>query len=144
MNKFVSAWVPNAIYHVSIISIIRFRRRRFLKLFTIYGHGSHLGHVTSAVLIIVGPICLMKAEYIIWRQSVEWLQGKICFKLLKYEWPWQRSKNGLDLWYMYLQCSHLVHYIDKRLYHRLRYFLKNPTVKLFLIHMYQERKLTSV
>ena len=28
----------------------RFWRRRFLKVFTIYGHGGHLGHVTSIML----------------------------------------------------------------------------------------------
>ena len=28
-----------------------FWRRRFLKVFTIYGHGSHLGHVTCASYI---------------------------------------------------------------------------------------------
>ena len=29
----------------------RFRSRRFLKGFTIYGRGGHLGHVTSIMLI---------------------------------------------------------------------------------------------
>ena len=44
--------MSDAVYQVSVISAIQFPRRRFLKFFfTIYGHGSHLGHVTSTVLI---------------------------------------------------------------------------------------------
>ena len=31
---------------VSLKSIYWFQRRRYLKGFTIYGHGGHLGHVT--------------------------------------------------------------------------------------------------
>ena len=31
-----------------------FRRRRFLKGFTIYGHGGHLGHVTWIIYIYIG------------------------------------------------------------------------------------------
>ena len=37
--------VPNATYQVSMKSVHRFQRRRFLKVFTIYGHGGHLGNV---------------------------------------------------------------------------------------------------
>ena len=40
-----STWVPDAAYQVSRSSASWFRRR-FLKVFTIYGHGGHLGHVT--------------------------------------------------------------------------------------------------
>ena len=32
----------------------RFMRRRFLKVFTIYGSGSHLGHVTWAIYTNLG------------------------------------------------------------------------------------------
>ena len=39
--------VPDATYQVSCSSACRFRRRRFLKGFTIFGHGGHLGYVTS-------------------------------------------------------------------------------------------------
>ena len=39
LNKHGSTWVPNAAYQVSVTLAIRFWRRRFLKGFTIYGHG---------------------------------------------------------------------------------------------------------
>ena len=41
-----STRAPDAAYHVSRSSAIWIRRRRFFKVFTIYGHGGHLGHVT--------------------------------------------------------------------------------------------------
>ena len=45
LNKFDNAGIPNAVYHVSRPSAFWFQRSRFLKVFTIYGHGGHLGHV---------------------------------------------------------------------------------------------------
>ena len=47
MNKLLWAGVHNATYQVSWKSARRFRRRRFLKGFIIYGPGGHLGHVTN-------------------------------------------------------------------------------------------------
>ena len=38
-----------AAYQLSRSSAFRFQRRRFLKVFTIYGHGGHLGHVTWTI-----------------------------------------------------------------------------------------------
>ena len=46
LNKLGSTRAPNAPYQVSRSSAFWFRRRRFFKVFTIYGHGGHLGHVT--------------------------------------------------------------------------------------------------
>ena len=45
-EKFGSTWVPDAVYQVSRSLPSWFWRRRFFKVFTIYGPGSHLGHVT--------------------------------------------------------------------------------------------------
>ena len=47
-NLFIhcSTLVHNATCQVLLKLVYRFRKRRFLKDFTIYGHGSHLGHVT--------------------------------------------------------------------------------------------------
>ena len=45
MKEFGSTQVPDAAYQVSRSSAVQFWRR-FLKIFTIYGHGGHLGHVT--------------------------------------------------------------------------------------------------
>ena len=49
MNNLDSTQVPNATYKVSRPSVNWFWRRRFIKVFTIYGHGGHVGHVSRSV-----------------------------------------------------------------------------------------------
>ena len=49
LNKLGSTQAPDAAYHVSRSSVFWFQRRRFFKVFTIYGHNGHLGHVTWTV-----------------------------------------------------------------------------------------------
>ena len=49
LNKFSSTRAPTAAYQVSRPSASYFRRRRFFKVFTIYGHGCNLGHVTWTI-----------------------------------------------------------------------------------------------
>ena len=49
LNKLGSTRAPNVAYQVSRSSAFWFWRRRFFKVFTIYGHGGHLGHVTWTV-----------------------------------------------------------------------------------------------
>ena len=49
MNNLGSTVVLNATYQVSHPSVHWFLRKRFLKAFTIYGHGGHIGHVTWTV-----------------------------------------------------------------------------------------------
>ena len=66
LKEFGSTWVPNVAYQVSRSLAVQFWRR-FLKAFTIYWYGSHLGHVTSPVSI-ESP-CLLKAQHAIWLQS---------------------------------------------------------------------------
>ena len=51
LNKLWWAGVPDATYQVLWKSVHWFQRRRFLKDFTMYGHGGHLGHVTSIMFI---------------------------------------------------------------------------------------------
>ena len=41
----------NATYKVSRSSVYWFWRKRFFKVFTIYGHGGHVGHVTKLICI---------------------------------------------------------------------------------------------
>ena len=48
LNKLGSTWAPDAAYQVSKSSAFCFQRRRFY-VFTIYGHGCHLGHVIRTV-----------------------------------------------------------------------------------------------
>ena len=47
LNKLWWAGVPDATYQVSWKSACRLQRRRFWRVFTLYGRGSHFGHVTS-------------------------------------------------------------------------------------------------
>ena len=51
LNKLGSTRAPCAAYKVSRSSAFWFRRRRFSKVFIIYGHGEHLCHVTWNVWI---------------------------------------------------------------------------------------------
>ena len=51
MNKILRAKVSDASYKVSSKSAKWFEERGFLKCFTIFGHGNHLGHVTRIMLM---------------------------------------------------------------------------------------------
>ena len=49
LNKFGCTWVPDAVYQVLRSTASWFWRRIFFKVFTIYGPGSHLGHVARNI-----------------------------------------------------------------------------------------------
>ena len=49
--NFSSTCIDNAANQVSRSSVYWFWRRRFFKVFTIYGHGGHVGHVTQLICI---------------------------------------------------------------------------------------------
>ena len=49
-NNLGSTCIDNATYRVSRSSVYWFWRR-FFKVFTIYGHGDHVGHVTQLICI---------------------------------------------------------------------------------------------
>ena len=49
LNNLGSTRIHTATYQVSRSSVNWFWRRRFFKVFTIYGHGGHPGHVTRTV-----------------------------------------------------------------------------------------------
>ena len=51
LNNFGSTPIHNVTYYVSRSSVQWFWRRRFFKVFTIYGHGGHVGHVTQLIYI---------------------------------------------------------------------------------------------
>ena len=51
LYKFCRAPLPDASYQVSKSQAFWFWRRRLLKDFAIYSHGSHLGHVTMTIYI---------------------------------------------------------------------------------------------
>ena len=46
-NHRATGQVPSAAYQATGPLALWFQRRRFLKVFTIYGHGGYLGHVTQ-------------------------------------------------------------------------------------------------
>ena len=49
MKNLGSTCVHNATYQISRSSVNLFWRRRFFKVFTIYKHGGHVGHVTQLI-----------------------------------------------------------------------------------------------
>ena len=51
LNNLGSTCLDNATYQVSRSSVYWFWRRRFFKVFTIYGHGGHVGQVTQLIYI---------------------------------------------------------------------------------------------
>ena len=51
-SNFGRLLVPDDLCKDSATRLYRFWRRKFLKVFTIYGHGSHLGQWTATVLAI--------------------------------------------------------------------------------------------
>ena len=58
-----------------------FWRRRFFKLFTIYEHGSHVGHVTQTIWATFSFLKALEAVYEIWLQSAQQLQRRSRLKL---------------------------------------------------------------
>ena len=76
-------WVPDAVIQVSWSSTSWFQRRRVLKVFTIYGPGSHLGNVTQNIWTNFYSKNPMVVSYEIWHQTAQ------CFlKNVESEWPW--------------------------------------------------------
>ena len=43
----------------------------FFKVFTVYGHGSHVGHVTQTILYKFSFLKALEAVYEIWLQSAQ-------------------------------------------------------------------------
>ena len=82
---------------------------RIIEKMSIYSKKSHPFYTNFPHKAIVGQFfvnschnklkCLMKAQYIIWLQYVQLLQGISCLKLMKSEWPW--TKNDIVLCNMY-------------------------------------------
>ena len=84
LNKHSRPWVPNAIYQDSISKLSWFWRRRFLGLFTIYGHSGHLvqwhGTVPTycqypfnrEVILLLQNKFLLKSTKGLWRDVKNW------------------------------------------------------------------------
>ena len=80
MNKFGSTHAPDATYQVSRSSAFWFWRRRFFEVFTINGHGGHLGHVTMTIWTKFRFPHPKEALYEIWLQSAMWFRGEDIWK----------------------------------------------------------------
>ena len=77
LNNLGSTCIDNATYQVSRSSVYWFWSRRFLKVFTIYGHGGHLGHVTQLIYTFF-PFSL-KLSYELWFQIAQLFLRKTSF-----------------------------------------------------------------
>ena len=78
-----------------------FWRRRYLKGFTIYGHGGHLGQWTATILAIFRSPQLKKAQYEIWANLAQWLQRRsnLKFSTIFYSNVWGSYKCiGKQTW----------------------------------------------
>ena len=126
-----STRVPDAVYHVSKSSASWFRRKRFLKFFTIIYKGMVMWPGTFEQIFI---------PHISWR-----LHMKFGFNLpssfwAKEVWICWISVTLDEVQWMTLtfdihngSCTHLVDWIYQLWYHRLQQFLKNPLFYLFPI-----------
>ena len=61
---------------------IKFCRRIFLKVFTIYGHGGHLGRVTWTIYINFRSPFKRMAPHEIWHRLAKWLQRRRYLKIM--------------------------------------------------------------
>ena len=95
LNNLGSTWVTDATYIVPRPLVHWFWRRRFLKVFTIYRHGGHLGHVTKLTCTnfhshspisfhmnfgFKWPACFWEKQVLILKS--EWPLAKVK------KWPW--------------------------------------------------------
>ena len=93
-----SAQVPDAAYQHSRALTIWFHRRRFFKVFTVYEHGGHIGHVTWTIWInFPSPIP--------WRRHMKFgvnqpsnFQEKEVWKCWISDWPWTKIHVTRTIW----------------------------------------------
>ena len=104
--------VPDDLGKDSATRHSRFWRRRFLKVFTIYGHGSHLGKWTATILaprriIMYKPTCFFCAKHhhnppkacitqFLNLQPVIWKHSFFFQQMLKIHSPMKRNHSLLE------------------------------------------------
>ena len=93
---------PNAAYQLSKTLAFWFQRRRFFKVFTIYGHGGYIGHVTWTIWTTLHFLTPWRLHIKFWLQSAQRFLRKRSLKMLNMSDLGQRSLNDLDLWYSYM------------------------------------------
>ena len=79
-SNFGRPLVPDDLCKDSALRHPRFWIRRFLKVFTIYGHGGHLGQWTKTILAIFPQP--KEAPYEIGAKLAQWLQRRSRLKIL--------------------------------------------------------------
>ena len=79
----------------------RFWRRRFLKVFTIYGHGGHFGQWTATILALFSFSQPKEAPYEIWAKLAQGFQRRSRLKMLT-DW---RTDDGRKV----ITIAHLEH-----------------------------------
>ena len=118
LNKLGRACISNAAYQISRSTAIGFLKR-FLEVFTIYGHGGHLGHVNQSLwtnvcspnqwrlhmynLVSIGPVISEEIICKCWRRRQCQCRHRwptttadhcLSYKLPRSLWLW-RAKNVL-------------------------------------------------
>ena len=80
LNNLGSTCIDNATYQVSRSSVYCFWKRRLFKVFTIYGHGGHVGHVRALThLYIFSFLFSFKLSYELWFQIAQLFLRKTSF-----------------------------------------------------------------
>ena len=142
LNEFGITSVPNAVYQISSTSASSFQRWRILKVFTLYGNGSHLDHVTRNIWTKFHP-------NIPWRLHMKFgfkrpsnVLGKEVWKC----WLWVTLDKGQQTT-LILGChksswTPLFDYMYQLSPHRLQYFLGNLQLKHFPIQKPKGQNLT--
>ena len=74
-------------------------KQDFLSTYTIYGHGSHLDHVTS-IMLINFHFPVPQSTYKVWLKMAQWFLNKSKFQFLYVNNLGPRSRNDIDI-----QCS---------------------------------------
>ena len=73
LNNLDSTCIENATYKVSRSLVYWFWRKRFIKAFTTYGHGGHVGHVTQLICINFHSYSPSSFLWMDARRPVPWL-----------------------------------------------------------------------
>ena len=127
-----STRVPDAVYQVSKSWASWFRRRRFLKFFTIYGHG----HVTWNIWTNFHSPWRLHMKFGFSRPNGFWAEVWKCWIWVTLdEDQWMTLTNDIHKG----SCTHLVDWIYQLWYHRLQQFLKNPWFYLFPIQKQKDQ-----
>ena len=110
----MTGWSPGFYIQSFVESACQFRRRRFLKVFTIYGHGGHHGYVTS-IMSSNFHLLVPESSHTKFVQIGTVVSEKVQFEFLYVHDLGPRSRNDIDLQYSHIfiysiRCLLLLHF----------------------------------